>query len=478
MKINLFSILILSLWMSFFGCRNNNANVTETSQPPNILFIAVDDLRPELNCYGKDQIISPNLDRLAGEAFLFERAYCNVPVCGASRASLLTGLRPKPDRFLNYNTYADKDAPGAVSLPQHFKENGYQTFSYGKVFHHRKDKADSWTNPPWHPANDLGSGASWRDYQLPENIALDSDGDDKRGPAYEQAAVPDSAYFDGKVARKATQTLRKLAGTDQPFFMAVGFMKPHLPFNAPTRYWDLYPEASISTTAVSDQPEDAPQQARHNFGELRHYAEIPNEGPISDAMAKKLVHGYYASVSYVDAMIGQVLDELKRLELDKNTIVILWGDHGWSLGEHGLWCKHSTFDVAMRAPLIIKAPGYEGGKQISALTEFVDIYPSLCQLAGLPLPEHLQGDSFVPLMDNPKAKGKEALFCRWIRADAIKTDRYLYTEWFDKEGQSTGRMLYDHEEDPSETVNIAELPEHAALVKEFGARLRAQRSLP
>ena len=478
MKNTFFLLLLLGLGLGFSGCGQQLSKSSETSAPLNVLFIAVDDLRPELKCYGQNQIISPNLDQLAAEGFLFERAYCNVPVCGASRASLLTGMRPKPDRFLNYNTYADKDAPDAISLPRHFKENGYRTFSYGKVFHHRDDKADSWTEAPWHPGNDLGPGASWRDYQLPENIALDSDGDEKRGPAYEKAAVPDSAYFDGKVALKAKQTLQQLAGQEQAFFMALGFLKPHLPFNAPAKYWDLYPETAITTTALTDQPQDAPKQAWHGSGELRHYAEIPDQGPVSDSMARHLVHGYYASVSYVDAMIGQVLDELKRLQLDKNTIVILWGDHGWSLGEHGLWCKHSTFNVAMQAPLFIKVPGRSGGQRIGALTEFVDIYPSLCELTGLPLPAHLQGDSFVPLLDNPEAKGKEALYCRWIRSDAIKTDRYLYTEWFDKEEKSMGRMLYDHQEDPEETINIAERPEHADLVTEFSARLRAQRQAP
>ncbi|PHN01304.1 sulfatase [Flavilitoribacter nigricans] len=472
------TLLTLAFLLGLISCQNQADEANTAAKPPNILFIAVDDLRPELNCYGQQQIISPNLDQLAAEGFLFERAYCNVPVCGASRASLLTGLRPKPDRFLNYNTYADKDAPDAISLPQHFRENGYRTFSYGKVFHHRDDKADSWTDAPWHPALDLGPGASWRDYQLPQNVALDKDGDDKRGPAYERAAVPDSAYFDGKIALRATRTLQTLAGQDQPFFMALGFMKPHLPFNAPAKYWDLYPEASISTTTVPDQPEAAPGQAYHNFGELRHYAGIPDEGPVADSTARKLVHGYYASVSYTDAMIGMVLDELKRLKLDENTIVVLWGDHGWSLGEHGLWCKHSTFNVAMQAPLFIKVPGRSGGKRIGALTEFVDIYPSLCDLSGLPRPGHLQGDSFVPLLDDPTAPGKEALYCRWIRADAVKTDQYLYTEWFDKDGKSIGRMLYDHLADPQETVNIAEKAEHADLVADLSARLRAQRSRP
>lgn len=467
------------LSMLFYACvpaQRNRAGESSSLNKPNILFIAVDDLRPELNCYGQSSIISAHLDRLAAEGFLFERAYCNVPVCGASRASLLTGMRPKPDRFLNFSTYADKDAPEAISLPQHFKNNGYQTFSYGKVFHHRDDKSDSWSEAPWHPGMDAQPGKSWRDYLLEEHIRLDTDSDDKRGPAYESAPVPDSAYFDGKIALKAKWKLRDLAARDQPFFLALGFMKPHLPFNAPAKYWDLYQQEDIKATEVPDFPVGGPDQARHNFGELRHYHQIPDEGPVDAATARKLVHGYYACVSYVDAMIGQVLDELKRLKLDDNTIVVLWGDHGWSLGEHGLWCKHSTFNVAMRAPLFVKVPGRKGGRRIGALTEFVDIYPSLCDLAGLRQPEQLQGDSFVSLLDNPKETGKDALFCRWIRADAIKTDRYLYTEWFDQEGKSTGRMLYDHLEDPDEKVNIAERPEHRKKVADFSARLREQRN--
>lgn len=471
----LFALFCLAALGWACGIQQQGAAENQPSAAPNVLFIAVDDLRPELNCYGRKQIISPNLDRLAAEGSLFERAYCNVPVCGASRASLLTGLRPLPDRFLNFSTYADKDAPDAVSLPQFFRQNGYRTISYGKVFHHRNDKAESWSEPPWHPSMDLASGSSWRDYQIPENVQLDVDGDEKRGPAYERAAVTDTAYFDGKIAQRAVRKLQEMATQDQPFFMALGFMKPHLPFNAPARYWDLYREEDISLTEVAEMPEQAPRQAHHNFGELRHYHQIPDEGPVSDDLARQLVHGYYASVSYVDAMIGQVLDELKRLQLEKETIVILWGDHGWSLGDHGLWCKHSTFNVAMQAPLIIKVPGYPGGQRIRALTEFVDIYPSLCELAGLPGPDHLQGDSFVPLLKDPQAPGKEALYCRWIRADAIKTDRYLYTEWFDPENQSVGRMLYDHHADPLETMNIAEEAMHADLVADFSERLREVR---
>lgn len=477
MKTNLcLSTLVVAL-LSLVACRPNSATEPALRQQPNILFIAIDDLRPELNCYGKTQIQSPHLDQLASQGFVFERAYCNVPVCGASRASILTGLRPTPERFLDYKTKVAEEAPTVLTLPQYFKQNGYKTFSYGKVFHHRNDRIESWTEKPWHPQMDVTEGGSWRDYQVPAHVEMDTDDTPLRGPAYEYAEVTDTTYFDGKIAERAVRQLTQLSQDTRPFFMALGFVKPHLPFNAPQKYWDLYPTNSISLAGVKDYPIGAPVQSHHNFGELRHYQNIPQEGPVSDSTAKQLIRGYYACVSYVDAMIGRVMEGLKEKGLDKNTIVILWGDHGWSLGDHGLWCKHSTFNVAMQTPLLINVPGKKGGQRIKALTEFVDIYPSLVELAGLPLPSHLQGDSFVDLINNPSAKGKEALFCRWKKSDVIKTDRYLYTEWFDAEEKSVARMLYDHQNDPDETINIAEEEAHQALVASLSQRLRQQRQL-
>lgn len=463
----------ISLLLS--ACQNQTH---ESSQArPNVLFIAVDDLRPELNCYGKSYIHSPNLDRLAQEGFLFERAYCNVPVCGASRASLLTGIRPRADRFIDYNAYAQEDAPGIPSLPQHFRKNGYYTMSLGKIFHHRNDIAASWSEPAWAASMEDTTATSWRNYVLEDNRIIDSQ-DDTRGPAYENAPVPDSAYFDGKTARKAVQQLRQFAKGDQPFFLALGFLKPHLPFNAPKKYWDLYQEEDIQWPVIDSMPEHAPLIAKHNSGELRAYYNIPPKGPVPDTLARKMIHGYYASVSYTDALIGQVLAELKRLELDQNTIVIVWGDHGWSLRDHGLWCKHSPFNVALQTPLLLKVPGMTAGQKIPALTEFVDIYPSLTELAGLGLPDHLQGESFVPILKDPSLPGKEAIFCRWKKADAIKTDRYLYTEWFSENDSSLAYMLYDHVEDPHETVNIADLPQHQALVQSFHTQLMEIRQIP
>lgn len=470
----LYSLILLLLFL-FPGC-TTSSKIGESLRP-NILFIAVDDLRPELNCYGKTHIISPNLDKLAANGFQFNRAYCNIPVCGASRASLLTGLRPNPHRFLTFNTYAAKDAPNVVTLPQYFRNNGYYTLSLGKVLHHQDDSPESWSEPAWHPQMDLPPGSEWRDYQLPENRAFEQDDNPERGPAFERASVPDNAYFDGKIAQRAKDKLKSLKSGRQPFFLSVGFLKPHLPFNAPSKYWDLYDSTNISLPKFQEAPKNAPSQSMHNFGELRNYRGIPDKGPIPDSIAIQLIRGYYAAVSYADAMVGQVLDELEKLGLARNTIVVLWGDHGWSLGDHGLWCKHSTFNVALHAPLLVKVPGKEGGQQINALTEFVDIYPSLCDLAGLPKPNHLQGDSFISLLENPDHPGKEAVFCRWLNSDAVKTNEYLYTRWFNKQDSAITNMLYDHLHDTEETENIADQATQKDIIEKFDGLIKEKRSL-
>jgi len=434
---------------------------------PNILFIAVDDLRPELNTYGATWIQSPNIDRLAGEGLQFNRAYCQVPVCGASRASLLSGVRPTRDRFVTYYTRLDEDLPGTTSLPGLFRENGYITISNGKIYHHSTDDRNSWTEV-WNPQPTNASG--WRDYQTPENIALASV-EGARGLPYERAVVDDDAYFDGRVATKSIEDLQELAAGEAPFFLAVGFRKPHLPFNAPARYWDLYSEEAIRLADNPYAPEGSPPEAMHNFGELRHYAGIPADGPIDEETARAMIHGYYACVSYTDAQVGRVLDELDRLGLRENTIVILWGDHGYHLGEHGLWCKHCNFEKVMRTPMILSAPGFEGGTLTDALVEFVDIYPTLAELCGLVAPGHLQGESLVPLLEDPETSIKEAAYSRWHAGESVITERYIYTEWLDADRETTARMLYDLQADPGENVNIAELPENAELVLELSALL-------
>ncbi|QDT23885.1 sulfatase [Gimesia chilikensis] len=421
---------------------------------PNVLFIAVDDLRPELACYGKQHIHSPNIDKLAESSTLFERTYCMVPTCGASRASLMTGIRPARKRFVNFLTWADRDAPGITTMNTQFKQNGYYTVSMGKIFHHPQDSAQGWSEPAWRP-----KGVAW--YQRPENQKLHEERQKQgkrkaKGPAWESADVPDNAYADGVLAEQAISKLQQLKKQEQPFFLAVGFFKPHLPFIAPQKYWDLYDHDKIQLPENYKVPQDAPEESIHNSGELRAYAGIPRKGPVSEATARNLIHGYYACVSYTDAQIGKLLAELERLELSDNTIVVLWGDHGWNLGDHTLWCKHSCYESSLQIPLLVRAPGIQGGQRRSALIETIDVYPSLCTLAGIPRPEHLAGQSFVELMRNPDTKWKGAAVSRFRNGDTIRTDALRYTEYTNPKGKRTSRMLYDHSSDPLENRNVAE----------------------
>ena len=435
---------------------------------PNVLFMPIDDLRPQLYCYGQTQMQTPNIDRLAAQGTLFQRAYCQVPVCGATRASLLTGIRPERDRFVSYDTWADKDVPGVLTLPEHFRNNGYAALSNGKVFHHRMDTAErSWSETPWYPA----FKGSWRNYQREENQAIEIE-KRGRGPAFECADVPDNAYIDGQVADQTIADLHRLKDASQPFFLAAGFIKPHLPFNAPRKYWDLYRRDGISLAENPFRPENAPDAALHSWGELRSYFDVPKQGPLSDEMARTLIHGYYAATSYMDAQVGRVLDSLEELGLAENTVIVLWGDHGWQLGEHSLWCKHCNFDTSLNAPLIVTAPEFTGEQVSNALVEFIDVYPTLCELADLPLPTHLEGTSLAPLLEQPERDWKKAAFSRYGGGDSIRTDQYLYTEWTNKDGKRTARMLYDHQADPEENVNISEEPENQKTVEQLSRMLQ------
>ena len=424
----------------------------EQSNRPNVLFIAVDDLRPELACYGAKHIHSPNIDRLASGGVLFERAYCMVPTCGASRASLMTGIRPARNRFVNYLTWAEKDAPGIRTFNTHFKQNGYTTISLGKIFHHPEDNKQGWSEPAWRPA-----GVPW--YRDPQNAQLhqqrQKEGSRKRGPAWESADVEDNAYADGVLAERAIADLSRLKDAGQPFLLAVGFFKPHLPFIAPKKYWDLYDREQIQLPENYYAPKQAPGESIHSSGELRAYAGIPAQGKVSDEAARNLIHGYYACVSYTDAQIGKLLDELDRLKLADNTIVVLWGDHGWNLGEHTLWCKHSCYETSMQIPIIIRAPGIEGGARRAGLVESIDLYPTLCELAGLAPPEHLAGRSLVELINNPEASWKAAAVGRYRNGDTIRTDGFRFTEYTNNQGKRTSQMLYDHRSDPAENANVA-----------------------
>lgn len=457
--------------MTLQGCLpKHDIKTFSGPEKPNILFIAIDDLRPELGSYGNPVIQSPVIDKLASEGVMFTRAYCNVPVCGASRASVLTGTRPTNYRFLNHSSRADKDYPEAVTLPEHFKNHGYYTIVMGKVFHNIYDSPESW-NERWMTEWE----GSWRDYLSEENISIDAM-DNTIGPAYECMEVPDSAYKDGENAIKAIRALNQLKDQDQPFFLAVGFVKPHLPFNAPKKYWDLYDPDEIGLAPNPFPSINAPGQAFHNFGELRAYHGIPTgRDPIPDDLALTLRHGYYACVSYVDAQVGLILQALEEMKLADNTIVVLWGDHGYNLGEHDLWAKHCNFNTSLHSPLIFRVPGLTKGDQNHSITEFIDIYPTLSELSGLPLPGHLEGKSLMSRLVNPDIIEEDYAVSKYQKGLTLIEQQYFYTEWYDENNQEVARMLYDHDVDPAENENIAENPEYNTLIKNLSKKLKERR---
>lgn len=455
-----------------------------TKAKPNVLFVVVDDLRPQLNCYGVDWILSPHIDRLAGEGLTFERAYCQQAICAPSRASVLSGCRPDTTTIYDLRTPLRTAMPDVLSLPEHFKQHGYETVSIGKVYHHAKDDRQGWSTEPFQSQGDWKGRGYLTDEAIAviaqSDAALAAQGSTRRGlgPAFEAADVADDDYHDGKDALAAIAELERLAHLDRPFFLALGFHKPHLPFNAPKRYWDLYDAETVPLALNPFAPEGVTEFSLTNFGELRGYFGIPKEGRVPDDLARRLVHGYAACVSYMDAQLGKVLDELERLGLREDTIVILWGDHGWKLGEHDSWCKHTNFEIDARAPLLIRVPGKPGGQRTAALVEFVDMYPTLADLCGLSIPEHCEGTSFAPLLDDPARPWKLAAFSQYPRRGNVmgytmRTDRYRYTEWWQREtGDVLARELYDHARDPQENVNAVSKPEYAEAVVQLARQLR------
>ncbi|MBE0540779.1 MAG: sulfatase [Verrucomicrobia bacterium] len=452
----------------------------------NVLFIAVDDLRPELGCYGTPVVKSPNIDRLAARGLLFNRAYCQQALCSPSRTSLLTGRRPDTTKVYNLQKHFRTELPDVVTLPQFFKQHGYHSLGMGKIYHGALDDAPSWSVPHWKSGGPnygpegekmyrdrvaetkkQGKTARWRE-------------DGIKGPPWESPSVPDNALADGKTADHAVAMLREYRA--KPFFLAVGFVRPHLPFVAPKKYWDLYSENDFTLAPNPFPPKDVPEYAMYHWGELRGYIGMPAEGPLTDEQARKMIHGYYACVSFVDAQVGRLLDELDRLKLREKTIVILWGDHGWQLGEHGLWCKHTNFEEATRSPMIISVPGQRNaGSRTEALVEFVDIYPSLAELCGLSLPEGLEGTSFKPLLDDPQRPWKKAAFSQYPRpipdqgrgmGHTLRTERYRFTEWTVPGKDFREYELYDYQTDPQGNRNLANQPDYAAKVKELAELMR------
>lgn len=476
------------------------------SAKPNVLFIAVDDLRPELGCYGRDHIKSPNIDTLARTGIVFERAYVQQAICSPSRTSVMTGLRPDTTKVWDLVTSFRTAQPDTITLGQAFKNAGYFVQGMGKIYHGKLNDEASWSVPWGTPkadtyaltentvadapkaAADADAGAPAAPGKKKKKAAegVDSEGLPKaKGAAYESADVPDNTYTDGKTAELAVTTLGDLAKKDQPFFLAVGFAKPHLPFVSPKKYWDLYDPATVAPPANPFYPKDAPAYAiRKTNGEIYAYKGIPaRTEPFSPELVRTLRHGYYAAVSYTDAQIGKILAELDRLDLRKNTIVILWSDHGYKLGEHNAWCKHSNAENDTNSPLILSVPGMKNpGARTKALVEFVDIYPTLADLAGVPAPAYLEGTSARPLVDNPDRPWKTAAFSQYPRNEkgglmgySMRTDRYRFTVWVKTSDptQIDATELYDHQLDAQENANLANDPAHAALVEKLMVQWRA-----
>ncbi len=463
-------------------------------EKPNILFIAVDDLRPELGCYGNTAIITPNIDRLAKTGMLFSNAYCQQSLSNPSRASLLTGRRPDAIKVWDLSTHFRSAVPDAVTLPEFFKHQGYRVEGVGKIFHDTKEMEDpqSWSNPKKSPE---GIG-DYPDTTMQRLIGLKNKGIQLRKEGVPETRIPtpsavstmsvdepDNKLRDGAVADLAIDFLEEI---NEPFFLAVGFYRPHLPFVAPKKYFDLYDPEKIPQATNSFLPKDCPNIAINTLDELRGCADLtgvpsPFEGSLPLEKRQQLKHGYYACVSYIDAQIGRLLNALESNGLSENTIVILWGDHGWKLGEHNSWGKMTNYEIDTRAPLIIRVPWMKKKNvKTDALVEFVDIYPSLCELTGFHVSENLEGISFTPLLKKPHLKWKSAVFSQYMRTTdngsfmgySIRTRQYRYVEWINMETKIVvGRELYDHHTDPEENINIAGLTENSSLVKMFSEKL-------
>ena len=387
---------------------------------PNVLFVAVDDLRPELGCYGNPIIKSPNIDRIAARGMVFTHAYCQQAVCSPSRSSLLTGTRPDTTKVWDLNTHFRRALPDVVTLPQLFKNNGYFVQGMGKIFHGGFDDPPSWSVPWTAPNKAHFVGRQTGDPDQPAKEVKKRKGrtpKNGRGPAFDAVDGPDNCLHDGELADMAVRALGEIARRQEPFFLAVGFIKPHLPFVSPKKYWDLYDPQAIPLATNPFLPKGAPTYALADRNELWSYDGVPEESHLPDAYARQLKHGYYAAVSYMDAQVGRVLDELDRLGQRDNTVIVLWGDHGWKLGEHDRWCKHSNVENDTNAPLLVSVPGMKhAGERTDALVEFVDVYPTLAELAGLPGPGHLEGLSAAPLLACPDRKWKKAAFSQIGRA--------------------------------------------------------------
>ncbi len=501
--------LIIGLAITF-ACSEEEKETTK----PNVLFISIDDLRPALGVYGDTIAITPNFDQLAAEGITFRQAFCQAAVCAPSRASLMTGVRPDSTRVWHLGDKFREINPDAVTMPQYFSKFGYHTVNIGKIFHNYMPDSISWDEPDLRPARYLRKDWLMRDgetFYISEEVnrsqAIKRDSLLKlrpvryadgwnTGPAWEAADVHDTMYYDGAQTELAKRTLTRLSKLDQPFYFGMGYFRPHLPFTAPKKYWDLYDPLKIPLANNPEIPKDAPIFSMNSMYELRGYDGFHHIGhPTSSYQmnadtVRILRQGYYASVSYVDALLGELVSHLKTLGIYENTIIVVWGDHGWKLGDHNSWGKMTNYNIDLNVPIIIRAPRQKKrGAQTDALVELVDLFPSLCELAGIDVPPYMQGRSFVPLIENPELPWKSAAFSQFHRrprvsADgqrymgySINTEKYHYIEWYSWDHQSgtrgefKGIELYDRDKDPYETLNLAKMEELDEVKKALSNQL-------
>ncbi len=517
-KIPSYRIIILIVSVSIFSSNGKRIKKTSPETPPNILFIAVDDLKPNLGCYGDSQAITPHIDQIASEGITFMKNYCQQAVCAPSRASLLTGRYPDQIRVWDLQTLIREKNPGIITLPQYFKSHGYLTAATGKIFDPRSTEG-SWGGPHDAPSwsvkyippgalntyhHELGPPSYfYAGKEARKEISglqeearikgINSPGSIREYvstryfPAFECADVPYDAYSDGAIAKHGIQLMDSLDKLGKPFFLAVGFHRPHLPFAAPKKYWDLYTKDEFKLAEYQEYARESPSIAYHNSDELRKgYTGIPEEGRLPDSLQFDLIHGYFAATSYIDDMIGKLIAELNVLGLRDRTIIVLWGDHGWHLGDHGMWCKHSNFEQATRAPLIIKSPHQlvKGGKH-NGPTEFTDIAPTLCELAGIPIPDFFEGLSLKPLFDNPDQPLRVSALSQYPRNGmeymgyTIRTERYRYTKWIErKTGNTSDIELYDYTLDPLETKNHIHEPSYDTMAQVLDSILTRRILIP
>ncbi len=446
-----FKYFLPMFFLLFNACINNT-----NEKVPNILFIAVDDLRPELGIYGNDYVITPHIDQLAKRGAIFDRAYCSVSWCAPSRTALMTGMRPQSTGVMDLSTHFRSKIPDAVTMPQFFKQKGYTSLGFGKLYHNDIKMQDdqSWSQPCWIP-----EGTPILAYASEENKQIAEGSTYHKATVTEAANVPDNAYPDGQITNNVINALHELKSAKKPFFLGVGYYKPHLPFTAPKKYWDLYNREDIPLSAVTELPENASPYIFRSWSETGSYTDITQPEPYSDTLSLRLKHGYFACVSYIDAQIGRLLDELKTLDLDDNTIVVIWGDHGWKLGEYGRWSKHSNMEIDTRVPLIVYVPGKEP-RAISGIVETIDIYPTLVEMAGFNVSEELEGEN---LFYKKRDFALSAIPRDSVTGYSVRTNEFRYTEWrMNSEPQVViSSELYNHRENDQELENIVAKPQYS-----------------